>query len=119
MPVASRVKCRAAGVLHRKLESIRSVARDGGSAKDSGVQSGLRECPSISPSRGIPARRRGRDRAANTAAHGPTEMQKLSGGPLCRGVCGHRKMHQTSTVMAENHEREQQLERDGGHDEEI
>jgi hypothetical protein len=46
-------------------------------------------------------------------------LQKLSGGPLCRGVCGHRKMHQTSTVMAENHEREQQLERDGGHDEEI
>jgi hypothetical protein len=43
----------------------------------------------------------------------------LSGGPLCRGVCGHRKMHQTSTVMAENHEREQQLERDGGHDEEM
>jgi hypothetical protein len=44
---------------------------------------------------------------------------RLSGGPLCGGVCGHRKMHQTSTVMAENHEREQKLERDGGHDEEI
>ena len=45
--------------------------------------------------------------------------QKLSGGPRCGGVSGHRKMHQTSSVMAENHEREQDLERDGGHDEEI
>jgi hypothetical protein len=27
-------------------------------------------------------------------------LQKLSGGPFCGGVCGHRKMHQTSTVMA-------------------
>ncbi len=32
--------------------------------------------------------------------------QKLSGGPRCGGVSGHRKMHQTSTVMAENHERD-------------
>ena len=46
-------------------------------------------------------------------------FQKLSGGPLCGGVSGRRKMHQTSTVMAENHERKQELERDGGHDEEI
>jgi hypothetical protein len=31
----------------------------------------------------------------------------------------HRKMHQTSKISAENHEREHDLERDRGHDEEI
>ena len=46
-------------------------------------------------------------------------LQELSGGPFCGGVGGHSEMHRTSAVMAENHEGEQELERDGGYDEEV
>ena len=46
-------------------------------------------------------------------------LQELSGGPFCGGVGGHSEMHRRYAVMAENHEGEQELERDGGYDEEV
>ena len=46
-------------------------------------------------------------------------LQELSGSPFCGWVGGYSEIPRTSAVMAENHEGEQELERDGGYDEEV
>src|SRR6267378_5111407 len=46
-------------------------------------------------------------------------FRKLTGCPFCSGVRGRSEMNRTSAVMAENHEGEQELKRDGGHHKEV